>query len=321
MLPYLRQWTDDGIIGIFGGTRPVRLRAVLAVLPPRRRAAIFAGLARHPSSGLGQLGAMPLLDVLPPDTAAAEARRMLDWHASTWHSSRTHLDNPDIPLRLTAYLPYAQASSTLRDATRAGDAHRRGLARNLMLGCAARTGDSAIFAGVLAELADRAANEQDPLRESLLSALCTVPPALLNGACVPALDRLAESATAARDCSEGTRRTLTRLACRVLRHTETATGLAAGRTGQAELADWGIGVFVKLATASGRPGSAALARSSLRNCGPAGTVDGGGRRRIPGRKHLRGWPGRCKAGRNTLSLRRCARSWTRPGHDRTSGSP
>jgi hypothetical protein len=253
MLPHLRQWSDDDIIRTFGGPGSARLGSLLAALPPSRRAAIFAGFTQHPSSGLGQFGAMSLLDALPRDTAAAEARRMLDWHASTWHSSRAHLDNPDIPLRLTAYLPYAQAAAALREAARSGDAHRRGLARDLMLGCAARTGDADVFADVLAELAERVVNEQDPLRESLLSALCKVRPALLTGACVPALDRLSESATAARDCSGGTRRTLTRLACRVLRHTET-TGPAAERTGQAELVAWGIGVFAKLASRFGADG-------------------------------------------------------------------
>ena len=206
---------------------------------------------------------LQLLDVLPFSVAAAEARRMLDWPESGWHSSREHVDNPEVQLRLTAYLPYAEAADTLRDAALTGEARRRGLARSLLLGCAARTGDPSLVVSVLAEVAERTANEPDPVREAVLSSLGSVRPALLTPACVLALERLASEGMAALDCSAATREALTRLACRALRHSASDA-----------VASWGIGLIAALVERSGPtgwPGPGALAPGlGLRRCDGAG---------------------------------------------------
>jgi len=195
VLPDLRQWSDADIAASFAHHYP--LKEVFAALPPARRGAVFAALvSRHNWLSRG-IHVLQLLDVLPFSVAAAEARRMLDWLESEWHSSREHVDNPEVQLRLTAYLPYVEAADTLRDAALTGDARRRGLARSLLLGCAARTGDPSLVVSVLAEVADRTANEPDPVREAVLSSLGSVRPALLTPACVLALERLASAATAA----------------------------------------------------------------------------------------------------------------------------
>ncbi|HEV3382517.1 MAG TPA: hypothetical protein VG142_16245 [Trebonia sp.] len=260
-LPDLRQWSDADIAASFAHHYP--LKEVFAALPPARRGAVFAALvSRHPWLSRG-IHVLQLLDVLPFCVAAAEARRMLDWLKSEWHSSREHADNPEVPLRLTAYLPYAEAADTLRDAALTGDARRRGLARSLLLGCAARTGDPSLVVSVLAEVAERTANEPDPVREAAVSALGSVRPVLLTPACVPALERLA-SATAALDCSAGTREALTRLACRALRHSASDA-----------VVSWGIGVIVALVERFGADGLAGPGCAEP----PAGTVRRGRRQR------------------------------------------
>ena len=254
VLPGLRQWNDEDIAASFAARHP--LREVLAAVPPGRRGAVFGALAwKHPWLAHGTY-ALDMLDVLPVSLAAAEARRMLDWLESEWHSSRQHADNPDVRLRLAGYLPYAEAAGTLRDAALTGDARRRGLARSLLVGCAARTGDPSLVASVLAEVAERTSNEPDPVREAVVSALGSVRPALLTTACVPALERLAAAATQALDCSAGTRAALTRLACRALRHPASD-----------EVASWGAAVIAALAGRFGADGLAGPGHAAS----PAGT--------------------------------------------------
>lgn len=106
--------------------RPYSGGPLLADLPPGRRDAVFRLTVEKSGGSLPAGAVMPLLPWLSPDLAAREARRLLDWYESVWHSSRTRLDDPDIPLRLTSYLPYEEAAATLVEASLGGDPRRRG---------------------------------------------------------------------------------------------------------------------------------------------------------------------------------------------------
>ncbi|MFD1938659.1 hypothetical protein ACFSKW_45035 [Nonomuraea mangrovi] len=226
-----------------------RFDTVLRRLPPARRATIFEAAAQAQGRA-GRLWAMRLLGCLPPEPAAAEARRILDWHASVWHSARSHLDNPDIPLELTSHLPYEEAVGPLREAAVGGDPRRRGLARTLLVRCTARTRNRALLHDLLAELALRTVNERDPLRRDLLTALLEVPPALLDDSFAATLGRIATAAAEAPDSSPDTREALRSLAGRVLRHHDPALAPA--------LVSWGMGVYASLVARHGAAGLPAL---------------------------------------------------------------
>lgn len=234
---HLRSLPDEELLG----TLPVDghgLARTFALLPPGRRGPLFDAIVERRGGPFQGLLTYPLLPLLPPDRAAAEARRMLDWHGSVWHSARLRLDDPDIPLKLTAHLPYAEASGPLREAALTGDPKRRGLARGLLVGAAARTGDGAVLLGVVRELAGRARTERDPLRRALIEALASVPPALLGGALAAPLDGLAAAAVESRDSSRATRRALRNLADRALAHAP-------------DLRPWAYGVYDRLVARCG----------------------------------------------------------------------
>ncbi|WP_433479385.1 HEAT repeat domain-containing protein [Spirillospora sp. CA-142024] len=214
------------------------LRDFLVHVPPGRRAAVY-DLAVEQGRFPG-LHAFPLLALLPRDRAAREARRMLEWHASVWHSARSRLDDPDIPLKLTAHLPYAEAAGPVREAAFGGDPRRRGLARVLLVELTARTGDPALLRGIVAELVKRTRNERDPLRAVLISALASVPVGLLDDTLAEPLDEVAAMAAGARDSSPATRRKLRDLADRVLAHAASPVLVA-----------WAAGVYGRLVAGHG----------------------------------------------------------------------
>ncbi|TDC95248.1 hypothetical protein [Actinomadura sp. 7K507] len=229
--PELREFLPDD---------PYWLGEVLVHVPPGRRAEVFdlaqEGYGRPPR-GVRNLA---LLGLLPPDRAAAEARRMLEWHGSVWHSARSRLDDPQIPLRLTAHLPYEEAAGPVRDAAFGGDPRRRGLARALLVELTARTGDPALLLSLVTELAGRTRNERDPLRTAFIEALASVPLRLLDGAFAAPLAGIAERAVTARDSSAATRRTLRDLADRMLRH-----------AGPPALTRWAFDVYAGLVAGHG----------------------------------------------------------------------
>ncbi|MFI7128112.1 hypothetical protein ACIBQ1_20605 [Nonomuraea sp. NPDC050153] len=243
VLRHLRSGSDAEILRLASSGRQLDL--VLHSLPPARRAAIFEAVAARRGGSTG-LWAMPLLGRLPAEVAAAEARRMLAWHESVWHSARSRLDDPDIPLELTSYLPYEEAVGPLREAAVGGDPRRRGLARTLLLQATARTRDRAALHALLAELALRTANEQDPLRRDLLTALGDVPPALLDDSCAGTLERVAADTVEAPDSSPATQEALRSLAGRVLRHHDPATAPA--------LTAWALGTYGRLVARHGASG-------------------------------------------------------------------
>ncbi|MEW2360287.1 hypothetical protein [Spirillospora sp. NPDC029432] len=271
---HLRTCSPDEIAAMLP-SRHRALPAFLEDLPPGLRAAAFDAAAEAGGGPRAGLNALPCLPLLPPERAAAEARRMLDWRGSVRHSSRSRADDPLLPLRLRAFLPYAEAAGPLAEAAFTGDPRRRGAARTLLLECAARTGDRAVVAGVVTRLAERGAGEQDPLRGSLLAALTALPPALLDGTVAGPFDRLATAAVAARDSSPGTRRVLRVLAARVLRHAEAP-----------ELYRWGLETYARLVA---RDGAEALAPAEP---GP------------PSRRRARGGPRGARADRLDRVLRR-----------------
>ncbi|MES9543990.1 hypothetical protein [Actinomadura sp. NPDC000600] len=226
--PELREFVQAG---------PYALRDLLAHVPPRRRAEVYdlAGEGGHPG-----LAALPLLALLPLGRAAGEARRMLDWHGSVWHSARSRLDDPALPLKLTAHLPYEEAAGPLREAALGGDPRLRGLARTLLVEATGRTGDAAALRDLVAELARRTRNERDPLRADLLAALASVPVRLLDDAFAAPLEEVAAAAVDARDSSQATRLRLRALADRLLAH-----------AARPALVRWAIGAYARLVARHG----------------------------------------------------------------------
>ncbi|GAA1804078.1 hypothetical protein [Actinomadura chokoriensis] len=214
------------------------LRDFLVHVPPGRRAEVYDLAAGR--TGHHGVSALPVLALLPPDRAAEEARRMLDWHGSVRHSARSRPGDHGIPLRLTAHLPYAEAAGPLREAAAGGDPGRRGLARSLLIGLTARTGDPALLYALVADLAHRTRNERDPLRGTFIAALASVPVALLDDTFAGPLDEVAAAAVDARDSSPVTRRRLRDLADRVLAH--------AASPG---LVRWALGAYGRLVAAHG----------------------------------------------------------------------
>ncbi|WP_433815580.1 hypothetical protein [Actinomadura scrupuli] len=238
---HLRVCSDQELSGLVR-TDSDRIAEVMKALPPGRREAVFDAVSALPSASYS-LWALPLLGLLPAERAAAEARRMLEWHASAWHSSRSMASDPDLPLRLTSYLPYEEAAGPVTDAATGGDPRRRSLARTLLVECTARTGDPALFAALVSGLAQRMTGERDPLRGALLTTLAGLRPALFTDACAPALEKIAADAVEARDSSPATRDALRSLAGRVLRHHRDAA-----------LTAWALGVYEKLVARFGADG-------------------------------------------------------------------
>src|SRR5262249_54883907 len=118
-------------------------------------------------------------------------------------------------LGTTAFLPYAEAVAVLDKASRSAEAQERAYAYELLVLCAAQTGDPAVVTGLLARL-KRIRNAQDPVRSRLLAALAQVRPELFGVGTVGAVDGLVRDALDARDCSWQTTNAVMRLVFRVL---------------------------------------------------------------------------------------------------------
>ncbi|HET8683684.1 MAG TPA: hypothetical protein VFM54_17725 [Micromonosporaceae bacterium] len=197
---------DLGALLRASGPAPGLVATVLRSLPPARREAVF-DLAYSGQELAAQLLPEEILTVLPHERRYAEARRMLT----------LPLVATDIPARLraTAFLPYPEAVAELDKATRSAEPEERACAYQLLVRCAARTGDPGTVSALLAGL-DRIRNEQDPVRSRLLSALAEVRPELFTAAAIDPLDGLVRDALDARDCSWQTSNAVVRLVMRVL---------------------------------------------------------------------------------------------------------
>ncbi|MVU81435.1 hypothetical protein GPX89_29860 [Nocardia sp. ET3-3] len=221
-----------------GGYRSWRPTHDLSVVPPRLRESVFDALvARDPYLGR-DLAALPALRWLPPERAAAEARRMLEWHGSVWHSSRRRLDDPLVPLRIKAHLSFGEAAQSLHAAAYGGDARTRGTARVLLIECAARSGEPAVVRTTLLEVAQRTRHEQDPVRADILESLALLRVRVLDDELAPALTAFTESVVQARDASERSMFALRRLISRVIRHTDANHAPV--------LMDWAFGSYARL---------------------------------------------------------------------------
>ncbi|MEY9927525.1 hypothetical protein ABH926_002159 [Catenulispora sp. GP43] len=235
---------DDAAIIDYVDGDVYSLWAVLGHLPTARREALvdaFAAAApeRQP------MWAEPLLDVLPPARAAAEARRMLEWYRPQWHAVRGRSQAEAVELMLASYLPTAEAVTVLTEAVESGTSTVRVAARSLLLRCVARTGEAAEVLRQVEALVPRVLNEPDPVRGSFLESLVRLPVAVFGDDWVPVLERLTTVAIQARDGSESTRRSLRILAGRTLRH-QTSPGLRA----------WALDVYRRLVARFGAAGLA-----------------------------------------------------------------
>jgi hypothetical protein len=190
------------------GPSPRLLATLLRTLPPHRRDAVF-DLA-HTGHDLAT-AVLPdeVLALLPHTRRHHEARRMLALPAVA--------DSTAATVRISAFLPFAQARPVLDAATRSADADERATAYTLLVRAAAASGHAPTVTEVLDGL-DRIPNEQDPVRSALLRAVGLVRPELFEAAAVPALDALVTGAVDARDASATSRDALHRLVFGLVAH-------------------------------------------------------------------------------------------------------
>ncbi|MEU8397361.1 hypothetical protein AB0C28_19385 [Nonomuraea sp. NPDC048892] len=206
---------------------------LLRSVAPARRDALFTEVM----AGVDQSQAIYspyLLDVLPLRRRVAEARRML--------GLRSVADDPRQTRQITAFLPYDEAESVLRAATRRSDALDRADGYRNLIACAGRARDPEVVTRMLDALR-RLRNEQDPVRQAAVEALTGVPPRLWTAGHVPVLDRFVEDAVNARDCSYQTRSNLSRLAAAIFEE--------GARQDEAAMLEYGLRVFERLAGSVG----------------------------------------------------------------------
>jgi hypothetical protein len=199
---------DLGALLRASGPAPGLVAGALHRLPPGRRAAVF-DRAYAGRDLAAQILPENILAVLPHERRHAEARRMLALPAVATDTTAR--------LRATGALPYPEAVAVLDKASRSAEAGERAYAYELLVRCAARTGDPAAVTAMLGGLT-RTRNEQDPVRLRLLAALAEVRPDLFEIAAIDALDALVRDALNARDCSWPTTGAMTRLVVQVLWH-------------------------------------------------------------------------------------------------------
>ncbi|TYB58387.1 hypothetical protein FXF51_37705 [Nonomuraea sp. PA05] len=199
--------TDErlGELGRAVRERDAAVIDLLRALPPSRRDGVFTATMRGVDlSQWVHFG--ELMSVLPLRRRVAEARRMLGLRAIAEDDLRT--------LEITAFLPYDEAEPVLRAATRRSDPLDRANGYVNLIACAGRSRDPEALTR-LTDALTRLRNEQDPVHGAAVSALAVIPGRLFQPAHVPFLDRLAEDALAARDCSVRTRHAVSGLAARV----------------------------------------------------------------------------------------------------------
>ncbi len=190
------------------GPSPWLLPTLLRTLPPSRRAAVF-DLAHTGRDLAATVLPDEVVALLPHARRHAEARRMLALPAV--------LNSTAATVRISAFLPFAEARPVLEAATRSAAADERATAYALLVRAGATTGDPRAVTDVLAGL-DRIPNEQDPVRSAVLRAVGQVRPELFEAAAVPALDALVTGAVDARDASATSRDAVHRLVFGLVAH-------------------------------------------------------------------------------------------------------
>lgn len=215
---------DELVAAVRAAAAPAPVLVVLlSALPPGRRRAVLdavrAGEVTAPAAPAGEETAVlpaALMRVLPARDAAPFALHALE-------RARTRGAEPVELLALRAFLPYEDEAEALRMDTRRTDSDGRAAAWLALVQAAARARRPEVTTEVLTELA-RLRSEQDPVRQTALGALGTLPTQTFTPAAVPALERIAADALAARDLSYGTLVALTHLAGRLLHTTGDGTG-------------------------------------------------------------------------------------------------
>ena len=203
------------------------LTALLAALPPSRRAAVWAA-AHEGVDGRSAVWPETLLAVLPHGLRQAEARRML--------SLPEVAKDPARVLAVSSCLSLAEALPALDARARAARGEDRAVGWTLRVACNAynRQGLDATL-----EAMRRLANEQDPVRCAALGALARVPVRLFVPEHAPLLAEFVRYAVDARDTSSSTRAALQSLAQRLL--------VAWAHTPNAELFQTSLQMMLKLA--------------------------------------------------------------------------
>ncbi|WP_433336829.1 hypothetical protein [Spirillospora sp. CA-294931] len=187
------------------GNDSTTLEPLLAQIPPGRRERVFdsamTGIDRATLEIPGEL-----LSLLPRAVQHREARRML--------GLRRVADSPRKTLEAWAFLPYDEAAPVLTEVTRRQNPKDRVRGYGLLIDCAGRERDPQVITRLLESLG-RLRNEHDKARHQAITALAGVPARALCPEHGPYLERIAEDALQARDCSWETRESLSLLATTV----------------------------------------------------------------------------------------------------------
>ncbi|GAA3086410.1 hypothetical protein JOF29_007693 [Kribbella aluminosa] len=180
-----------------------QLTALLAALPPSRRAAVFTGVTDQVDLGQARL-ADDLLWVLPHQERVEQARRMLALPVLQEDGAARRA--------VTAHLPYEEAFSLLSGDVLDPDAAVRASVYRAVIRSAGNGRRPEQVVEAVTWAAGRIRNDQDPVRSTVVQAVAALPPSLLTDALTSSLDTLLTDALDARDTSYSTRRALTELA-------------------------------------------------------------------------------------------------------------
>lgn len=218
--------SDAELVGLGRALGSGRFARFLRVVPPARRAAVYAGVA-----GTRDEVSLDAVDMLPAAARFAEARRLL--------ALRAVADDPRLRLRVTARLPWAEAKDTLLTATRRSVAEDRAAGYVALILAGAISRDPDVFGELLGALA-RLRNDQDPVRVAAFRALGEVPPWLFQPSHMDTVRSLVSEALRARDRSWQTQGQVRWLANRLIREgavSERAELVDAGLHALGELSD------------------------------------------------------------------------------------
>lgn len=140
-----------------------------------------------------------LMEVLPHMVRSEQAKRML--------ALREVAADADATLRVSTYLPFAEAWPILEPITKRSDADQRANGYQRLVMCATLSRDRGVFTQMMQHLT-RLKNDQDPVRMQATSMLRQVPASRFGDEDAPFLSALAECIVEARDTSWSTRSNL-----------------------------------------------------------------------------------------------------------------
>ncbi|WBQ03067.1 hypothetical protein [Kribbella sp. CA-293567] len=228
----LYPFADEDLIAL-GRTLWPHVEGVLDELPPSRRSAIFAAITSTVELGQTILSD-ELLAALPRTDRHEQARRML---ALPKVSEDAHTR-----WRITAHLPYAEAFALLEPEIGRAEADDPAAVYRAVIASAGYSRQPASIGQALT-WATRVRNDQDPVRQAVLSTTAYLPPSLLTDDHVVPLQTLLTDALEARDASWGSRSALNQLA---------ETAVRQGALGnQIALLDWGLQAHARLTENTG----------------------------------------------------------------------